>query len=175
MKPEPRTIEAWYGAFVVWAIVAAFVLMILASIISAPLLQASGHTAFASQIYRTFSYVCHQISDRSFHLAGQKFAVCSRCTGIYAGLAGAVLVYPLTRPLKQTQTPGLFWLFLAAAPLAIDWSLGYFSIWQNNHASRFTTGALLGATSVFYILPGLIDLSYRLVGSHRLRGGQVVQ
>ena len=93
---------------------------------------------------------------------GQKFAVCSRCTGIYAGLAIATLTFPLVRSLRQTETPRLVWLFLGAAPLAIDWSMGYFSIWQNNHASRFATGALLGATAVFYILPGLIEFSSKM-------------
>jgi uncharacterized membrane protein len=136
---------------------------LLALIIGAPLAQANGHAAFASAIYKAFSFVCHQIPERSFHLIGYKFAVCSRCTGIYSGLAIAVLIYPLVRSFDNTQTPSLIWLFVAAAPLAIDWSLGYFSIWQNNHASRFATGALLGTTAVFYILPGLIELSSRIV------------
>jgi len=131
-------------------------------IIGAPLAQASGHVPFALAIYKSFSFVCHQIPERSFRIAGYKFAVCSRCTGIYSGFAVAALMYPMVRSLKQTETPHLAWLFLAAAPLAVDWSLGYFSIWQNNHASRFATGALLGAVAVFYILPGLIELSSRI-------------
>ena len=176
-SPAPQLVsDATSSAgLVTWAISATFTIAILAAIIGAPLLQSSGHTASAFQIYKAFSYLCHQLPDRSFHLAGQKFAVCSRCTGIYAGLVLAVLVYPLTRPLKQTQTPRLLWLFVAAAPLAIDWSLGYFSIWQNNHVSRFSSGALLGAASVFYILPGLIELTCRLVGSNRMRGREIVE
>lgn len=154
--------EYSFGAGVIWAISATLVLAILAAIIGAPLLQSSGHPAFAIKIYRAFSFVCHQIPERSFHLHGNKFAVCSRCTGIYAGLALATFAYPLARSLKRTEPPRLVWLFLAAAPLAIDWSLGYFSIWQNNHVSRFATGFLLGAVVVFYILPGLIELSWRV-------------
>jgi uncharacterized membrane protein len=50
-------------------------------------------------------------------------------------------------------------LFLAAAPLAIDFSLGFFGIWENTHLSRFVTGALLGSVAVLYVMPGLIDLS----------------
>jgi uncharacterized membrane protein len=96
-------------------------------------------------------------------LAGQQFAVCSRCTGLYAGFAFASLVYPLARSLKSSETPPRIWLILSAVPLAIDFGLGYFSIWQNNHLSRFTTGALLGAVAVFYIIPGLIDLSSTII------------
>lgn len=152
-----------------WAISATLAIAILAAVIGAPLIQSSGHPTFALKIYSAFSLVCHQIPDRSFHLYGSKFAACSRCTGIYAGIALATLAYPLTRPLRRTDTPRLVWLFLAAAPLAIDWALGYFSIWENNHASRFATGFLLGAVAIFYILPGLIELSSRLV-SRRARG-----
>ena len=124
--------------------------------------QANGHPAFAAPIYKVFSFVCHQIPERSFHLAGYKFAVCSRCTGLYSGFALATLAYPLVRSMRQTETPSIVWLVLATLPLVIDFSLGYFSIWQNNHASRFATGALLGSVAVFYILPGLIELSSRV-------------
>ena len=162
--PGRQPLASAFCAKLVWAIAAIIALALVALIIGAPLAQANGHTPFALAIYKTFSFVCHQIPERSFHLLGYKFAVCSRCTGIYSGLAIAVLIYPLVRPFEDTQTPSLVWLFVAAAPLAIDWSLGYFSIWQNNQASRFSTGALFGATAVFYILPGLIELTLR-VGS----------
>ena len=160
-------LDSSFSAAATWAISATLTIAILAAIIGAPLIQAGGHPAVAFKIYRAFSFACHQLPDRSFHLQGYKFAVCSRCTGIYSGLALATLTYPLLRSLKHTETPSLIWLFLAAAPLAIDWSLGYFSIWQNNHASRFTTGALLGAAAVFYILPGLIELSSRISVRHK--------
>ena len=145
-----------------WASVAAISVGIVGSIVVAPLAQAHDYPGFAAAIYKTFSFVCHQIPERSFHLFGHQFAVCSRCTGLYSGFALAALVYPLARSLKRTDTPRIFWLIFAAAPLAIDFALGYFSIWQNTHLSRFTTGALLGAVSVFYILPGLIELSFTI-------------
>jgi uncharacterized membrane protein len=159
---ERQRLAAAFAAKLVWVVVALITLTLVALIIGAPLAQGSGQVAFASAIYKTFSFLCHQIPDRSFHLLGYKFAVCSRCTGIYSGLAIVVLIYPLVRSFDDTQTPSLVWLFLAAAPLAIDWSLGYFSIWQNNHASRFATGFLLGGAAVFYILPGLIELGSRV-------------
>jgi uncharacterized membrane protein len=150
-------------AIAVWVSSVAFALAILGLIVTAPLAQTNGHPEFAATIYRAFSFLCHQIPERSFHLAGHQFAVCSRCTGLYAGFAIASFVYPLTRSLKSTDTPPRIWLVLAALPLAIDFALGYFSIWQNNHLSRFTTGGLLGAVAVFYIVPGLIDLSSTVI------------
>jgi uncharacterized membrane protein len=140
-------------------IVTAGSLSVVGLIIAAPLAQANGHAAFAAAIYKTFSFVCHQIPERSFHLAGHPFGVCSRCTGLYTGFAVAAFVYPLARSLRRTDTPSRLWLALATLPLVIDFALGYFSIWENTHLSRFLTGALLSSVAVFYIMPGLIDLS----------------
>ena len=147
------------GAFAVWLFVSAIALVVVGLIVAAPLAQSHGHPEFASAIYKTFSFVCHQIPERSFHLAGHQFGVCSRCTGLYAGFAVAALVYPLARSLQRTDTPSRLWLILATLPLAIDFTLSYFSIWENTHLSRFLTGALLSSVAVFYVMPGLVDLS----------------
>jgi uncharacterized membrane protein len=164
-------------AWIVWAFVVGIAFGLVGLIFAAPIAQAGGHITLASAIYSTFSFVCHQIPERSFHLADHKLAVCSRCTGLYSGFALAALVYPLVRSLKRTDTPRIFWLILAAMPLAIDFSLGYFNIWHNNHLSRFMTGGLLSSVAVFYIMPGLVELSltvaqrFRSPGSSPLRSG----
>jgi uncharacterized membrane protein len=147
------------AVFAVWLIVATMALAILVAFIAAPLIKAQGHTAFASASYNAFSYLCHQLPDRSFHLAGHQFAVCSRCTGLYAGFAFATLALPLLRSLKRTETPHIIWLLLSAVPLTIDFGLTYFEIWENNHFTRVTTGALFGAVAALYVVPGLIELS----------------
>lgn len=147
------------AAFAVWLCVATIALAILIAVFAAPLIKAQGHTAFASAIYEAFSYLCHQIPERSFHLAGHPFAVCSRCTGLYAGFGFATLALPLARSLKRTDTPHVIWLLLSGVPLAIDFGLTYFEIWQNNHFTRVMTGALFGAVAAIYVVPGLIELS----------------
>ena len=161
------TVEPTRGdrfAVVIWAFTATIALAVLALIITAPLAQAGNHTGFSSTIYTAFSFICHQIPERSFHVAGHQFAVCSRCTGLYAGFALAALIYPLARSLKRSDTPRRIWLILAAVPLLIDFALGYFSIWENTHLSRFLTGALLSSLAVFYVMPGLIELSHAIGG-----------
>ena len=155
-------------AIVVWAGTCLIALAILGLIISAPLAEGYGHPAFAAPIYKAFSFVCHQIPSRSFHLAGHQFGVCSRCTGLYTGFAVAALVYPLARSLQRVDTPSRLWLILATLPILIDFALGYFSIWENTHLSRFLTGALLSSVTVFYIIPGLVDLvSARIAASEK--------
>jgi uncharacterized membrane protein len=148
----------------IWALATTIALAVLALIIAAPLTQSGNHAAFSHAIYKAFSFICHQIPERSFHVAGHQFAVCSRCTGLYAGFALAALIYPLARSLKRSDTPRRIWLILAAVPLLIDFALGYFSVWENTHLSRFLTGALLSSVAVFYIMPGLIELSHAIGG-----------
>jgi uncharacterized membrane protein len=131
-------------------------------IIIAPVMAASGNADLAAGIYRAFAPFCHQLAERSYFIDGHKFAVCSRCTGIYFGFAFTLLVYPLVRSLRNAAFPERRWLLLATVPLAIDWSLTFFGIWENTHTSRLLTGLLLGSTAVFYVMPGIVDLSFRL-------------
>jgi len=144
-----------------WLFAAAGSVLLFSLIIGAPLALDTGHPFLGLTLYRAFSYVCHQIPERSFFIAGHQFAVCSRCTGLYAGFTAATILYPLFRSLRRTEAPARKWLFLAAAPLAIDFTLGYLGIWENTHWSRFATGALLAVVSVFYVMPGLMELSVR--------------
>ena len=145
--------------FLMWSVVVTGALIVIAVIVGAPLAQAEGHRWFALTIYGAFAHVCHQIPERSFFIAGHQFAVCARCTGLYAGFTVAAICYPLVRSLRRTETPPRRWLFVAAAPLALDFTLGFLGLWENTHASRFLTGGLLGSVAVFYVMPGLIELS----------------
>lgn len=146
---------------VMWLLVAIGSLGVLAMIVGAPLALAAGRVGLAAAIYQTFSHLCHQLPERSYFIEGHPFAVCARCTGIYAGFAAATVFYPLAKSLRHIETPARKWLFLAAAPLAIDFALEFSGIWHNTHSSRLVTGALLGGVAVFYIMPGLSDLSLR--------------
>lgn len=156
------------GPLVAWGIALALMLLMGGLIVAAPWSQAHGHVFAAQALYQSFGYVCHQIPERSFYVAGHPFAVCARCTGLYAGLAAGILLYPLVRPLRSTQTPARRWLFIAAVPVGADFLLGFLGIWQNTHLSRSLTGALLGLVAALFIMPGLVDLSR--TDWRRLRG-----
>jgi uncharacterized membrane protein len=158
----PRT-QSLRLPLVVWAMVSGVALGLVGLIIAAPLLVGHGYAGLGRAIYEGFGKVCHQIPERSLHLEGNKLAVCSRCTGLYAGFALSVLLYPLARSLRRVDTPGRLWLLLAALPIGVDWTLGFFGLWANTHLSRFMTGALFSAVAAVYVLPGLIDLGQSLV------------
>jgi uncharacterized membrane protein len=156
---SPLQTNRW--PFVLWLVLLVIALLFLVAIFGAPLAMANGHPAIGLTAYQSLSPLCHQLPERSFFIAGHKLAVCSRCTGIYVGFAAAALFYPLVGSLRRTETPNRIWLILAAIPLAIDFALGYFEIWENTHWSRFATGALLGSVAVFFVVPGLVDLGLR--------------
>jgi len=147
--------------FVIWLVVAGLAVVVMAMVIGAPLARAGGHSTLAFAIYGAFSKLCHQIPERSFFIAGHQLAICARCTGLYVGFTAVTLCYPLVRSVRRIDTPPRKWLFIAALPLVIDFSLGYFGLWENTHLSRFLTGALLGSVSVLYVLPGLVQLNLR--------------
>jgi uncharacterized membrane protein len=146
------------GDFFVWGALSALSLLILALIFAAPVLLAHGYIQPSSLIYRVFGFLCHQIPERSFHLEGHALGVCARCTGIYAGFAVSVLCYPVVRSLRRADSPSRIWLLLACVPIAVDFALGLFGIWENTHFSRFATGAIFGAACALFVVPGFLDL-----------------
>jgi uncharacterized membrane protein len=150
----------------VWLISTVIIFTIVSLILIAPL-TAETHPHIANSIYGGFAVICHQIPERSYFIAGHKFAVCSRCTGLYAGFAFTFLLYPLLRPLRSIDWPPPVWLVLAAVPMAIDFGLTFLGIWENTHTSRLFTGLLLGGVSVFYVMPGVADLATRKTRTKR--------
>ncbi|MDX2042148.1 MAG: DUF2085 domain-containing protein [Acidobacteriota bacterium] len=127
----------------------------LALIFGTPLL-ADSHGVLALIFYRSFSAICHQMPERSFHLHGFPLAVCSRCTGIYAGFIVGLLIYPLVRNLRESEMPHRLWLILAALPVLADFGLDFVGLFDNTFVSRTATGALLGIVAAFFILPGCL-------------------
>ena len=139
------------------------VLVWIAGIVSYPLLMAAGgDSTLLSLLARAYGRVCHQLDDRSFHIAGHPLAVCSRCFGIYVGYLAGLIVYPFTRSLTQTELPHRSWLIVALVPIAVDFAGGYLGIFENTLASRALTGLVAGAAGAFYTLPGLVSLAASL-------------
>lgn len=145
-------------AWKVWTISALVVFLWVFLIIFAPFAQANNWTQISAPIYKFFSYLCHQMSERSFHFHEHQFAVCARCFGVYFGLFLGFLIYPLFRKIEEIEPLPRFWLFLALIPIGIDWTLGVFRVWENTHLSRFFTGIILGIACAVFIVPALVEL-----------------
>lgn len=147
------------GAFFRWSISGFLVFAWVFLILLAPVAESNNLTGISNPIYKFFSHICHQIPARSFYLENHAFAVCSRCFGIYFGLLIGFIVYPFFRSLENIEPLPRVWLFLAMLPMAIDWSLGFFGVWENTHWSRFLTGLILGAACAIFIVPALVEIS----------------
>ena len=149
-------------AWKVWIIAFLVVLAWVFAIVLAPVAKANGVVGLSSPIYHFFSYICHQISVRSFHVGGEQFAVCSRCFGVYFGLLLGFAIYPLWRSVDEIEPLRRIWLFLSLIPISVDWSLTIFGIWENTHLSRFITGLILGVACSTFIVPALVEITRNL-------------
>lgn len=142
-------------AFRAWGIAAAIVLVWVLAITLAPFFYGN---SVSFTIYSFYSYICHQMPERSLHFAGHPLAVCARCFGVYFGLLASLLAYPLWREIDDIEPLPRFWLFLSLVPIAIDWSLTVFGVWENTHLSRFLTGVIMGAACATYIVPAVVEI-----------------
>jgi uncharacterized membrane protein len=144
----------------VWGVSLAIIFLWLAAIVSAPIFETEGVKSISQPIYRFFSYLCHQISSRSFHYHEHQFAVCVRCFGFYAGFLLGFMVYPFVRVLNNTDSFPRFWLFAAMIPMGVDVGLTFFDIWENTPLSRTVTGLILGFACAFFIIPALVEIRF---------------
>jgi uncharacterized membrane protein len=87
-----------------------------------------------------FALVCHRMPERTLALWGLAMPVCSRCAGIFAGLAlGAAVAWPRWS-MARARLP----LAGAAALMVADvvtQDAGLHPVW---HATRLATGFLFG-------------------------------
>jgi uncharacterized membrane protein len=153
-------------AFFVWSVSTFIIAIWIFLIVLAPIAQTINLTSVSSPIYKFYSFICHQIPARSFFIGTEPFAVCSRCFGIYFGLFVGFVLFPFLRPVEETESFPRFWLFLAMIPMLIDWSLGFFGIWENNHLSRFITGLILGTACAIFLVPALVEI-FRILSKQR--------
>lgn len=144
---------------IIWLVLFFIGVIWSALIVAAPLLKQAGMADASSGLYYFFSFLCHQIQSRSFHIYEDIFAVCSRCFGVYSGIIIGLIIYPLFRSVNNTEPLPRIWLILACIPLGIDWSLTFFGVWENTHLTRYLTGALVGAACAIYILPAVVEIA----------------
>ena len=153
----------------VWVIGSVIALAWVLLILVPPVAKAYGLTALSSPLYSFFGLICHQMPDRSFHVLGEKFGVCSRCFGVYFGLVFGFLIYPLWRRIDDIEPVPRIWLFLSLVPIGIDWLLGVTGVWANTFTSRFLTGMLLGIACATFIVPATVEITRNFTLRSRIK------
>ncbi len=121
---------------------------------------ANGRATVAALVRLAGARVCHQQTDRSFHVHGRPLPVCGRCTGLYvAGAIGLLLVPVGRRPRLDPGAPRMpaWWpagldrraglLAAAALPTALTWGLEFAGMWQPGTPIRAISALPLGLTT----------------------------
>ena len=135
----------------------------LALLIVTPLAPSS----LATLMYTAGAVVCHQIPERSFHLAGFQIPVCARCLGIYAGAAAAASIHVLAgvvadsshwRVLSPHAARVVF--VLSAVPTLISLRLEWGGVWHGTNIDRAIAGIALGAGGALVVMSAVATLHY---------------
>lgn len=98
-----------------------------------------------------FLGMCHRRAPRTLVLDGVAMPLCSRCAGIFLGVAIAAAI---ARPILTMRTWRLLFVIACGLMLAdvATQDLGLHPVW---HATRITTGLLVGYLMVVGFLSGL--------------------
>jgi uncharacterized membrane protein len=119
--------------------------------VMAPVLDWLGLSGLAEMIYSVYSYLCHQLPQRSFFVVGHQVAICQRDVSIYGSIFIAGLAYAVT---GRRWRPLPWWgLALTILPTLTDGSVQLFGSYESTWYVRVLTGALVGVGTVWFLYP----------------------
>lgn len=109
---------------------------------------------YQSGITRLFSSVCHQQPDRMFDVGGTHAAICSRCTGIYAGWAAGLwgAVIGLKREVALPRKYVMMIIVGITVIIGVDIVAQWIAFWEGSNMQRAVLGLLWGAAIISILL-----------------------
>ncbi len=140
-------------------------------IVAAPLLRSAtaSHSTTSGFLYKVFGTVCHQIDERSFHVAGEKLGVCARCASLYFGFWLSLLLIPFAPRNRDQAVPPIAVLAVPLLFMGADVFLTIVGIHESTILTRTLTGGALGIVLPWFIVPPLIDAIDRVQDQIRVR------
>ncbi|MDY9924322.1 DUF2085 domain-containing protein [Methanobacterium sp.] len=96
-------------------------------------------------------FFCHRIPERTFHVKGRYFPVCSRCTGLYIG-AFLYLIYVYFNYVNYSRLLILI-AILITIPTILDGLTQFIGSRESNNSLRFGTG-LIGGIGFAILIKG---------------------
>ena len=98
-----------------------------------------------------FGAFCHQLPERSLVFFGVPMAVCSRCAGIYTGIAiGAIMP-----KLVFMDRHGRAVIWVALGIVILDVVVQNYLLHSMNHPLRIITGFIVGWAASAYLFSSL--------------------
>ena len=159
MKPSVIAYLVILGGALLWC----------AALVLPPLLLSAGGAwgVVGIALYGPFHTICHQLTERSFHILGAPLAVCIRCSAIYFGfLFGTILYLPVRLfGVSITETRGM--LFVSILPLLVDGVLDLLGVHASTGAARLMTGSFFGVVVPFYVIPAAQEAMQELLAASR--------
>ena len=107
-----------------------------------PYIKSHIRNPLARAVYISGDYMCHQHANRSFFINGNQMPYCSRCTGMFLGLAFGFLIGALYR-----VRIGFALYIVVVIPLAIDGFFQAITPYESTNLIRIITGTLVGTFS----------------------------
>ena len=117
-----------------------------AMLVAAPVaVKGTALTVPAGFIYAQSARICHQRSERSFHIGGIPLPDCARCFGLYlSGAVGALLAWGSRRRAGEDTRRALA---VAAVPTAVTWGLEMAGLAAFSNLSRAMAALPLGVVA----------------------------
>ncbi len=132
-------------------IVAAVIAFIATSILSASTLCTWAIAHGASMRWRLlFRVLCHGIPHRCLELWNVPMPICARCTAIYAGLIGGVVLFLLLPRLRELTARWI--VAIACLPMVLDGLTQLMTLRESTNPLRIETGLLAGAAFALWAL-----------------------
>jgi uncharacterized membrane protein len=130
--------------------------------------------SLAALMYSVCGVICHQLPERSFHLAGIQIPVCARCLGIYAGaaLAASGHVLGVVAGSKRWQilsaSDARRILLAGAIPTIATVGLEQGGLWSGSNTVRAIAGIALGVAGALVVMSAVATLHYSACQRRRL-------
>ncbi|HVN48700.1 MAG TPA: DUF2085 domain-containing protein [Bacteroidota bacterium] len=134
-----------------------------AGIFAAPLFLHSAVANESRALYAFYSLVCHQLDARSFHVCGEKFGVCIRCTALYFSFFAGLIFYPFIRSFHKLSLPSKKIFLLILAPMLIDVCLNVVGLVHSTTLSRVGSGMIFGFFAPWFIFPSLVEAVHQII------------
>jgi uncharacterized membrane protein len=133
-----------------------------AGILAVPLLHHAGFHGGADIVSSIYSRICHQNDVHSFHMDGEKFGVCIRCSAIYFGFLAGLLFMPLSGALRHIRIPNHKIMIAVMIPMLLDVMLNDTGLLISTTVTRVATGILFGGVMPWYLVPLFIEATLQL-------------
>jgi uncharacterized membrane protein len=97
-----------------------------------------------------FRTLCHGKPERCLYLFQVPMPICARCTGIYAGVLGGLMLFRLMPWLREKTMRVV--AFAALVPLGLDGLTQLTGLRESTNPLRIATGAIAGLAFGLWIL-----------------------